>query len=132
MLKWNETDVIDCLEVLPVVFDSKTKYLFEAIRGGLRLRLTIWPYERQAQLELSSDPDQQPIIAFRLVIRGELKYLKETRIEQLEFTDAVIGPAYHWRNESFAYSHTESPPGVTVILSVKPAIHIQVLDYLEP
>ena len=98
-LKWNEYDVIECLEVMPNVAEYGVQHIFDV-----------------------------PVIAFRMVIRGEILYVKEAHVERLEVTDVVIGPSSGWATEFAAFSKTERPYGLTVALSIKPAIRIEVWE----
>src|SRR5262245_55835430 len=85
MLVWDETDVIACLEVLPVVGDHAVSYTFSLRRDGLRLELTIYPYDRDVCISLHRCGIDVPTFDVKLIDCDGVRYVNDTRGEYLEF-----------------------------------------------
>lgn len=49
---WNETDFIECLSVLPEIDNAGAGYHFTVFRDGLRMLLSVQPYEAEVLVSL--------------------------------------------------------------------------------
>ena len=126
-LKWDETDFIECLEVVPVVAEYQTQHIFTVSKRGLTLILILWQLESMVTVALHQDGRTQPITQFTLAIRGDARFQRLGGREYLEFRDCAVCPG------RFSYLHRPGDPGeasrfgypVTVQVAVTPEIHVQ-------
>lgn len=127
ILKWDLTDFIDCLEVLPEVEDG-LEYVFRVEKIRLTLVLVVRPYESVVDLALFQEGEETPITEFSLLVRGSVRLVKGKHPEYLEFQGCVPSPNGYYHShfnfdpfaESFKYS-------VTMQIAVKPSIQIRYL-----
>jgi hypothetical protein len=88
-LDWDETDTIECLEVLPEYSESGTVVHFEVSRNGLTLRISVFPYESTMLLDLYRCGAERPLIGFALLVLGRVEFRKEKCGEYLWIHNAV-------------------------------------------
>lgn len=94
-LVWNETDFIACLEVLPEIEEYGISYAFRVLRHGLRLELTVYPYDSDIYITLYREGIQPPVLDMKLLDCGGTRYVNDERGEYLEFAPAkVFGDRY--------------------------------------
>jgi hypothetical protein len=129
-LKWDETEFIECLEVVPEVAEHQTRHIFTVTKDRLTLTLVIWQLESIIILALHQDGREIPITQFTLAVRGDARFHRQEGQEFLEFRDCAVCPG------RFSYIHGPGDPSetsqfgypVTVRVTVKPQIHIQFLE----
>lgn len=125
-LEWNETEFIECLEILPTVDDYASNYVFEVKKHGLILQLTVWQYESVVQLAVFQEQVEAAIIQMTLFVQSEVRYIKKLKSEFLEFRRCIPAAS------SYSYldfpknpaNQKEYPYDLNVWLFVKPHIRI--------
>jgi hypothetical protein len=126
-LNWDQTDFIECLEVLPQTNEYGTEQIFQLDREGLSLKVSVWPLESVVYLDLHRVNHEARIIGFALFVRGRVEHVKERSFEYLRFHDALPAPSrfsYMDFSED-VHSTARSPYGLTVRLRTKPDIEIE-------
>ena len=88
-LKWDETELIECLETLPTVEEYSVSHVFEIKKDGLVLQLTVWQYESVVQLAVFREQVEVAVFQMALFVRGEVRYIKELKSEFLEFRHCI-------------------------------------------
>ncbi len=85
MLVWDETDLIECLEVVPEVEHDSIwhRYLIEKHR--LKLEILLFQYDGDVSFKIMSDDVEVPIFSMTLKDCAGIKYTKEEKSEFLEF-----------------------------------------------
>lgn len=129
-LKWNETEFIQCLGVVPEVAEHQTEHVFTVSRHGLTLTVTVWQLESMVTLALNQDGQTMPFAQFTLAVRGDARLRLNAGQEYLELRDCSVCPG------RFSYIHGPGDPAdvsrfgypVTVQLAVKPRIKIGFLE----
>lgn len=125
-LKWDETEFIECLEILPVVEDYSVSHVFEIKKDGLILQLTVRQYESVVQLAVFREQVEVAVIQMALFVRGEVRYIKELKSEFLEFRHCIPVTS-SFSDLDFPenpFNQKEYPYDLTVWLFVKPHIMI--------
>ena len=126
-LNWNQTDLVEYLEVVPETNEFETEQLFTVQRNGLILQVSVWPLESVVYLDLSRVGSGTPLIGLALFVRGRVEYVKERDYECLRFHNALPAP------NRFSYMDYKEDVhnadglsyGLTVRLRVKPDIAIE-------
>ena len=72
-LKWDETEIIECLETLPKVEEYSVSHVFEIKKDGLILQLTVWQYESVVQFVIFREQVEVAVIQMALFVRGEVR-----------------------------------------------------------
>ena len=70
MLEWDETDFIECLDVLPEEFESEYHgpfSIFRVERGGIQLELTVFPFEEDVRFRLIRSGKEDPIFEYQII-----------------------------------------------------------------
>lgn len=67
-LKWDETEFIECLEILPTVEDYSVSHVFEIKKDALILQLTVWQYESVVQLAVFREQVEVAVIQMALFV----------------------------------------------------------------
>ena len=92
--RWDETDLIEYLGVIPTIDEDLEGRHFAVVRNGLRLHLSIYDYNGEVGLSLSREGAERPL--FGMLVRGcpgvRLVRNRE-RPDYLEF-DAPSGDGY--------------------------------------
>jgi hypothetical protein len=118
-LVWNETDFAACLEVLPEVEEYGVDYIYRVNRSGLRLELSVYPYDGDIHIDLFREGVDCPVFAMKLIECSGTRYVNDDRGEYLEFAPArVFGSRYD--------GTSVIPFGVR--LSVNPCISIRLFS----
>ena len=104
-LRWDETDFIEYLEVVPEVAEHQTRHVFTVTQHGLILTLTLWQWESMVSLTLRRDGQALPITHFALAVRGDVVLQRHRDGDYLEFRDCVVCPG------RFSYMHGPGNPG---------------------
>lgn len=116
MLVWNETDVITCLETVPVVGAYGVSHSFTVSDSGLRLEIFLCQNDGDVSIRLFRDGIDRAIFEVSLVDCSAIRYVKDKAGERLEFAPAkCFGSRYD--------GLSPLPFGVTV--SVKPSIEVR-------
>jgi len=125
-LKWDELDFLMCLEVVPETEEYGTEFIYEVKGGGLRLIVTVWPFESVAQFTLWQDLYEAPLLDFALFVRGEVRYISDKGAEYLEFQDSVFGPGRFWYSVAGdPFSHEQYAVGISLKVRIKPIISLR-------
>ena len=125
-LKWDETEFIECLEVVPEVAEHQTQHIFTVSRHGLTLTITIWQLESMVTLALRRDGQTLLLTQFTLAIRGDVSLQRHKSGDYLEFCDCVVCPG------RFSYIHGPGDPsdtarfGHSLVVQVAVAPEIQI------
>ena len=106
-LKWDETEFIECLEVMPEVAEHQTRHVFTVTRHGLILNVTIWQLESMVTLGLRRESSVLSLTQFTLAVRGDASLRRHKDGDYLEFTDCVVCPT------RFSYMHGPGDPSDT-------------------
>jgi hypothetical protein len=85
---WNETDLIECLGVIPEVEAHGIQHRFVVPREGLRLVVTVSQYDGDVAIELYRDPGDQYLFHARLIGCPGVRFVRNTRGDYLEFAAA--------------------------------------------
>ena len=125
-LKWDETEFIECLEVVPEVAEHQTQHIFTVTKHRLILTLTLWQLESIVALALRREGSALPITQFALAVRGDARLQRHKDGDYLEFRDCVVCPG------RFSYIHGPGDPGnvthfgysLVVQVAVAPEIQI--------
>ena len=126
-LKWNETEFVECLEVVPEVADHQMRHLFTITKHGLTLGITVWQLESMVLLTLQREGSGLFITQFALAVRGSASLHREKNGDYLELTDCVVCPS------RFSYIHGPGNPGdaarfgypVVVQVAIDPEIQLR-------
>lgn len=115
MLTWNATDVLECLGVEPTVAKYETQFEYFVERDGLRLHLSIRPYDSDVLVRILRDGVMRPIFYARLIGCQGVRFVNDERGEYLEFAPAkCFGNRYDG----------QSPIPYGVRVSVTPSIAV--------
>jgi hypothetical protein len=94
MLKWDQCEFIECLEVLPEVGEDETSHRFRVSKGGLRLELAVFQYEADVRVEIYREGLESPIFHTQIISCPVARYSAEKDVgEYLEF-EGFFGYAY--------------------------------------
>ncbi|MEW6174892.1 MAG: Ypar14, superfamily integron cassette [Pseudomonadota bacterium] len=88
MLAWDESDVLICLETLPDIEADGIWYRYKVDKNGIRLDLTIYPYDADIYLELYHKDIESSVFSMKLLECSGVRYVKERSFEYLEFAPA--------------------------------------------
>lgn len=79
MLEWDQTDFIECLEVLPEEVESEYHgpfSIFRVERKGIQLELTVFPYEEDVRFRLIRTGEEEPIFEYQIMSCKSAKFEK--------------------------------------------------------
>jgi hypothetical protein len=122
-LRWDETEFIECLEVLPEWGENYVKALFEVERDGLALKVSVRPLDSTIDLILHRCGSEVPLVEFKLFVHGQTELRKEKSGEYLWIRDADLVPR-QWTNYEYYKEYGASIRTHTVVLRVNPDIRI--------
>lgn len=95
LLKWDETEVLACLEVDPEIDEDGISHSYHVCRGTIHLHLTIFQYDSSVHVTVKSEDQDNPIIDFKLMSCAGIQYHKEAYSEYLLFAPSdVVGEYY--------------------------------------
>ena len=117
MLKWNQYEFIECLEVVPEVEEYETSHAFRVEKHGLRLELSVFQYAGDVYIDLYHEGHGVPVFTMRLLGCEGARYVAQKNgAEYLEFAPA----------KSFGGRYDgESPMPYGVRVAVNPHISIE-------
>ncbi len=86
MLKWNETDVLSCLEAQPEtdIEGHGLFYIYTIIKHDMTLKLAIWPQDGDIIIDLFQRNIHDAIFVMKIINSSEIKYFNEKGKEWLE------------------------------------------------
>ena len=118
MLKWNETDVLTCLEAAPEtdIEGQGLFYIYTVIKHGLTLKLAVWPLDGDIIIDLFQQDIHDAIFVMKIVDSPEIKYFNEKGKEWLEIAAGNCNDNRHESNQKKAYG---------IRLRIKPSIQIE-------
>jgi hypothetical protein len=123
-LKWDITDFIECLEVLPNTEESGQVH-FEVNRDGLALKVCVRPLDSIIDVALHRSGSEDPLIGLRLFVRGRVEFRKVKDAEYLWIHSADPVPGWFSRFDYYEESIKQSSVrAYTVVLRVNPDIRI--------
>lgn len=70
MLQWDETDFIECLEVIPDVVEDAGGgpfHIFSVIKGGIQLELTVFTFEEDVRFRLFREGENHPLFEYQIM-----------------------------------------------------------------
>jgi hypothetical protein len=115
-LKWDETDFLNCLEVLPTIDEFETGYHYSVSKDGLRLQLSVFQFDSDIAITVYRAGVARPVIAFTIKDCSGTRYVNDSRGEYLEFAPSQVFGDRYQRDYLI-------PVGVR--LSVKPSICVE-------
>jgi hypothetical protein len=89
-LKWDETDFLLCLGVIPEIEDYGTSFSYTIERSGLVLLVTVIPYESIVELQLQRKDSSLNLLCLSLLVGGVVKYKCEKWGEYLKLSACQI------------------------------------------
>ncbi len=125
-LRWDISDFIECLEVLPQTDEFETNHFFQVAKDGLKLEISVWLYESIVSIDLYRDGIELPIVGCAFLVRGEIKLAKEKNSEWLEIGNCIIIPdRFSFMDSRRAlFDVHQNPYGLTVEILVTPHFRI--------
>ena len=116
MLQWNETDLMNCLEVFPTIDEHSLCHEFAVEEGDLRLSITVQQYEGTVLIRLSKTDLSEPL--FEMPVRACMVIHHTVPADGTpDFLEFITGYKQH--------DNTLAATGVRVF--VRPQIRIVVL-----
>lgn len=73
-LKWDETDFLLCLGVIPEIEDYETSFSYIVERSGLLLLVTVIPCEGIIELQLQRKDSNLNLLCLSLLVGGVIEY----------------------------------------------------------
>lgn len=111
MLEWDQTDFIECLEVVPEEVESEYHGPFSIFRiesKGIQFELTVFPYEEDVGFRLLHIGEDEPFFEYQIMSCKSAKYEKSKNgAESLKFINQA---------------------DMHILLSVKPDIRLRISD----
>ena len=124
-IQWNDVDFLDFFAVEPTVEDGAISYNYEIERNSLRLLLTVWQYESVIQWSIFLNYADDALVTFAVYVRGEARFINDTRGRFLEISECIIVPNRFWYiNCGYLFDRERFPLAVTVTLAIDPDIRI--------
>lgn len=112
--RWDFTDFISCLEVVPEVEEYDISHTFVVEKHGMRLLLTVFQDARDVYFSLYQNGVELPVFDMKLRECQSARYINDKRGEYLEFAPS----------KCFATRYDDVIP-YGVRLYVKPSISIE-------
>jgi hypothetical protein len=124
-LKWDKTDFLLCLGVLPEVEDYETSFRYIVERAGLVLSIAVTPYESIIEVQLQRTGSTVNLLGLSLLVGGVVEYKCEKwgKYLQLPACRIVTNRFYYQyeRGTEFSEQHTL----LDVEIAVDPDIRIE-------
>ena len=115
-LAWNDSDFAACLEVLPETDEYGISYTYCVDRDGLRLTVTVFPYDSDIYLDLFREGVANALFEMKLTDCSGTRYVSDSRGEYLEFAPSKVFGSRYDRTSPIPYG---------IRLSVNPCISIR-------
>ncbi len=90
MLRWDETDFMVCLGVMPEVGEDGIWHRYVVARDGLRLELTIWSYDGDVYVTMWRDGVAAPLVDLCLCGCDAARWVREGDRGHLEFAASTL------------------------------------------
>jgi hypothetical protein len=116
MLRWDPTDVLGCLGVIPIEDEDGVSHAYSLEKGGLRLELTVFQYAGDICLTVYRDGIVAPIVDLSIVDCDAARWIHDERGSYLEF---AAGRLFGGRYDG------DSPIPYGARLSVDPSISLR-------
>lgn len=124
-LRWNKYDFIECLAVLPEVHDEVV-FEFAVTKDGMRLIVTIWPFESVVMVNLGAEAVPRSGMGFALFVRGDVNRREYRGREWLEFSDYVVAPSrFSYLEQGNLHDRARYPRGQSIRIAVSPHIAVE-------
>lgn len=105
-LKWDKTDFLLCLGVLPEVEDYETSFRYTVERAGLMLSIVAIPYEGIVELQLQRTGSKVNLLSLSLLVGGVVEYKCEKwgKYLQLPACQIVTNRFYYLQERGTEFS----------------------------
>lgn len=123
-LDWDQTDFVECLEVLPERDESGPGIFFKVIRNNLFLQVIVWEDESFVSLSLFRDGNEEPIVDIHIAVFDKVVLRKEAWGEFLELRETFVLPSNYYPDINDIEAKTKIRYPVRV--SVNPDIKIDI------
>ena len=90
LLRWNENDFLECLEVAPVIDDCGTGYHYVVNKHGMRLMLSVYPYDGDIWISIFRDGIDRAVIALAMTDCSGTRRVLDSRGDCLEFAPSQV------------------------------------------
>jgi hypothetical protein len=128
-LQWDELDFLECLGVVPEEGEYGTSYAYKLERNGLRLELSLWPFESMAGFSLYRETDALALFTFALAVRGNIRRVNDKRGDYLEFTNCiVVADRFSYLTIGNPFDRERFAAGTTLELFINPDIRFSLVD----
>ncbi len=85
-MKWNPTDLLECLETEPSVDKDGVEHSYEVIKSGLKLLISVFQYDGDVYFSLLRENEaQSSIVTFKINQCPEIVLKQVGKEEYLEF-----------------------------------------------
>lgn len=131
-LKWNETDVIECLGVLPETDEFFSSHSFLLNKDGLFINITIWQIESLVALSIAKDSKAVPFLDIHFVVRDRIDFINEKDYSSLIFRDCIVVSDQFWMyyksDKNDVFDKTAFTWVTDLELTVYPGFHFKSLE----
>jgi hypothetical protein len=91
-LDWKEHEFIQVLGVLPTN-TGDVKYVFDVVKDGARLIVTVWPCESVIGISLGTASLPNPLVTFAVFVRSAALLQEREGEWWLELRDCMVAPS---------------------------------------
>ena len=85
LLTWDPFDLISVLGVFPSLDEFETSHCYVIEQGTVRLKLTIWQYDSDVEIQVSEASLPNPIIKYTMLGCPGIRVVDDKRGKFLEF-----------------------------------------------
>lgn len=122
-LQWEELDLLQGLEVVPVENEHGGIECCVDQRG-LRLLLTLWPHSGVVDLTLVDRRRQAILLDFTVAVRGRIRYNNDKRGQYLEFADCVLVGRVTSSAEQYEAAFSPNTFGRPLLVALHPSLSV--------
>lgn len=126
-LQWDELDILECLGVVPEEGEHHEWYAYPVEQNGLRLTLSLWPFESMVGFSLYRVGNTDALFDFWVVVRGQIRRINDKRGDYLEFTDCIVTDSRFSYLERGNLFEENRFAGVDLELHIAPDIRLRVV-----
>jgi hypothetical protein len=90
LLQWNEADFLECLEVVPQIDEYESGYHYVVSKHGMRLELSVYPYDSDIYISIFQDNIERPTISFSITECSGTRRTVDSRGDYLEFAPSQV------------------------------------------
>ncbi|OON68028.1 hypothetical protein [Hymenobacter sp. CRA2] len=123
-LQWDELDLLQGLEAIPVEDDNGGTH-YRVRHDGLLLLVSLWPYLGVVDVTLVQSVTEAVLLDLTVAVRGRIRYNNDKRGEYLEFADCVLVSRVALTEEQAEAAFSPNLLGRTMLVAMKP--HVSVL-----